>query len=105
MMTPIGMNLFPSLLKHDLSYRENFGTEALLQSQLLTSSTSFNQRSIPSNDHLFVMSYTNSIPCAPRESDRMIVQNRPCPEVSQSCNFTRFPSNSIIVVLYAVSKT
>ena len=43
----------------------------------LTSSTSFNQRSMPSNDHLLVMSYTKRIPCAPREYERKIVQKRP----------------------------
>ena len=34
---------------------------------IITWSTSFNHRSMPSNDHLFVMSYTRSIPWAPRE--------------------------------------
>lgn len=30
-----------------------------------------------------------------------MVQNLPCPEVSHSCSLTRFPSNNIVVVLYA----
>lgn len=34
----------------------------------------------------------------------MIVQNRPCPDVSQTCSLTLFPSSNIVVVLYAVNK-
>lgn len=66
---------------------------------ILTSSTSFNHRSRPSNDHLLVISYTSKTPWAPREYDRMIVQNLPWPEVSHNCSFTRFPSKRIVVVL------
>lgn len=47
-----------------------------------TSSTSLSHRSMPSKLHLFVMSYTSITPWAPREYDRIIVQKRPCPDVS-----------------------
>lgn len=70
--------------------------------QSLTSSTSFSHRPRPSKLHLFVMSYTRMMPCAPREYDRMIVQKRPCPDVSQICSLTRLPSSRMVVVLYAV---
>lgn len=63
-------------------------------------STSSSHLSILSKDHLFVMSYTSRIPWAPREYDRIIVQNLPCPEVSHSWSLTLFPSKSIVVVLY-----
>lgn len=70
----------------------------------LTSSTSFSHRSIPSKLHLFVMSYTKITPWAPREYDRIMVQNLPCPDVSHNCSFTLLPSNNIVVVLYATKK-
>lgn len=68
---------------------------------VLTSSTSLSQRSMPSKLHLFVISYTNIIPWAPREYERIMVQKRPWPEVSQICSLTRLPSSNIVVVLYA----
>lgn len=48
------------------------------------------------------MSQTSKMPCAPLEYERMIVQNRPWPDVSHSCSFTRLPSRRMVVVLYAV---
>lgn len=94
--------MYPTLLIHGLEVFLFIGTSDIIR---LTSSTSFNHRSRPSNDHLLVMSYTSRTPCAPREYDLIIVQNLPCPEVSHSCSLTRFPSSKIVVVLYAEAIT